>query len=141
LQLDLVRDVLTEKSTTGKLAIDGVFFCFSLEIPVRDGLPGSAIPEGLYPVTAEWSLRFGRSMPHIQNIPARISILIHWLNYPDQTEGCVGIGYKRESDSIFESRQAFDDFWPRLLGGLARGNVLLHVSQMQPVELNLQGDA
>lgn len=111
---------------------------------MKDGLPGSAIPTGLYPVTAQWSHRFGRSMPHIQDIPNRSDILIHWGNQPVDTNGCVLIGGSRPTaDAIGKSRKIFDDFWVLFMGGLAKGNVLLHVQgepKVQAVELNLQGD-
>lgn len=127
MEITVERDTFTEKSTTGTVYLDGKQFCWSLELPNKDGLPGSCIPAGLYPVTAQWSPRFNRSMPHIQNIPLRSLILIHWGNSPVDTEGCILIGGTRDKDYIGNSRQIFDDFWVEFMGGLAKGNVLLHV--------------
>lgn len=56
MEIKVVRDVLTENSTTGKLFVNGVFECFTLEDKVRTGdekrIKGAtAIPYGKYKVT------------------------------------------------------------------------------------------
>jgi hypothetical protein len=121
------RDTFTDKSTTGTLYIDDQQFCWTLELPNKDGTVGYCIPQGIYPLTAQWSPRFGRSMPHVQDIPLRSLILVHWGNTPEDTDGCILIGGTRDTDYIGNSRMIFDDFWVKFLGGLAKGNVLLHV--------------
>ena len=106
----LRRDVLTSDYTLGQVSIDGVFFCYSLEDPVReeigpDGyfwLPRmkvkgkTAIPSGRYPVVAWNSPRFGRLLPLIQNVPDFSGILMHAGNDTDDTEGCPLLGAKRD---------------------------------------------
>ena len=127
MELTLVRDTLTDVSTTGELSIDGKPFCWTLELPNKDGRPGSCIPQGLYPVVAFMSRKFNRSMPLLQNVPERSSIEMHWGNTAEDTEGCILLGGTRDKDYIGNSRQIFDDFWVHFMGGLAKGNVLLHV--------------
>lgn len=121
MELKLVRDQFTDKSTTGQLSIDGSFFSFTLELPTRDGLPGSAIPEGKYQVVASWSPKFGRTMPLIIGIPGRSEIRIHYGNDAVDTEGCILLGKTRSQDWIGSSREAFDEFWPRFMQSLAEG--------------------
>jgi hypothetical protein len=106
----LKRDVITTDYTLGQVSIDGVFFCYSLEDPIReqigpDGyfwrrhmkIPGkTAIPSGRYPVIAWQSPRFGRLLPMIQNVPDFVGILMHAGNDVDDTEGCPLLGEKRD---------------------------------------------
>jgi hypothetical protein len=127
MNLLLQRDTFTDKSTTGELFIDGAHFCFTLELPNKDGLPGSCIPQGTYPVTAQMSPRFGRSMPHIHDIPNRSNILIHYGNVPEDTEGCILLGLTRDTDYVGQSRMAFDDFWAKFMPALSGGTVTLQV--------------
>lgn len=124
-------------STPGKLALDGVYFCRTLELPVRDGLPGSAIPAGRYVLQMlpsprfvnestdpalpqqyrDFVARYAKAMPHIQDIPGRSLIMFHWLNNPKQTDGCVGVGRTAATDWIGGSQDAFEDLYPRLHDG------------------------
>lgn len=43
MELTLTRINLDATCTEGELSINGEFQCYTLELPVRDGLPGSAI--------------------------------------------------------------------------------------------------
>jgi len=108
MDLKLQRITFTDKSTIGELTLNGDKLCYTLELPVKDALPGSAIPPGLYPVLDLPSPRFGRNVPHIEDIPNRSNILIHWGNYPTDTEGCILVGMTAETDFIGNSRKAFD---------------------------------
>ena len=108
--ITLKRDVLTTDYTLGQVSSDGVFFCYSLEDPVREEIgangyfwerrmkiPGkTAIPSGRYPVIAWQSPRFGRLLPLIQNVPDFSGILMHAGNDTDDTEGCPLLGAKRD---------------------------------------------
>jgi hypothetical protein len=129
--LALLRDTFTSKSTTGLLSIDQVFFCYTLELPVKDGLPGSAIPQGRYQVTTYPSPHFGRLMPLIL-VPGRSEIEIHFGNYPSDTRGCILLGYTRAPDFIGKSREAFDQFWGvpiRAQGPMERGECFLTITE------------
>src|SRR5690606_14304558 len=63
----LVRDTFTANSTTGRLYINGKYFCYTLEDVVRGygiKVPGkTAIPAGTYQVMLTMSSRFNRLMP------------------------------------------------------------------------------
>jgi len=98
----------------------------TLELPVRDGLPGSAIPPGTYPVVLapspkfeavrdSWVQEYATTIPHIINIPMRTNILIHWGNYVADTDGCVLVGMVQEPDFIGRSRDAFTALHAKLV--------------------------
>jgi hypothetical protein len=131
----------TPQSTCGEITLPGLNL-FSLELPVKDGLPGSAIPPGRYKVELQpspkfmasadpWVQQYASKMPHITNIPGRSLIMFHWLNDPNETEGCVGVGETHTEDFIGNSRVAFaafyqaiypallaDDCWVNVQGGI-----------------------
>jgi hypothetical protein len=118
LELRLVRTDLTPVSTGGELYVNEVWECYTLELPVVDGLPGSAIPPGVYPITlapspkfmlvhTEWVEKYSQSIPHLFQIPNRTNILIHWGNEATDTEGCILVGKTRNLDFVGQSRDAF----------------------------------
>jgi hypothetical protein len=110
----------TPKSLSGELLTDGERFCYWLTLPAKDGLPGSAIPPGIYPVTLSpspkfqkiaqtnaWFAPYADSIPHIDDIPNRSTILIHVGNTVDDTDGCILVGQAHSEDSVSGSRSAF----------------------------------
>lgn len=129
MELTVERTRFSEISTQGQMAIDGAFFCYTLELPRKDGLPGSCIPAGRYQVTTYPSPHFGRLMPLINNGPGRSEIEIHWGNYPDNTRGCILLGYQSSQDSIGNSRLAFNDFWDRGQGPMERGECYITITE------------
>lgn len=135
INLVLQRDLLTDESTEGTLTVDGVQECFSLELPVKDGLPGSAIPPGTYPVVLAgspkflsssdlWVQRFASTIPHLINIPNRTDILIHWGNSAADTEGCILVGQSRGEDFIGSSRAAFEALHAKMLAARVNGEAI-----------------
>jgi len=134
MNLLLQRHELTDRSTVGDLSIDGEDFSYTLELPVRNGLPGSAIPAGgPYEIistpspkfensTDLWVQKYAQQMPHIVGIPGRSLIMLHWGDVPGNTDGCVLIGYTHPApDVIEESRAAFAMFWNRWQYSIAHG--------------------
>lgn len=129
MQLRVSRLTFTPRSTIGILSADGQGWCSTLELPVVDGLPGSAIPLGTYPVSAYPSPRFGRLMPLILGIPGRSEIEIHWGNDPAETDGCILLGFPSSApDTIINSREAFDQVWSRLQSPLEQGQVTITIA-------------
>ena len=134
MRLTLQRLPQDPHSTPGDLSIDGQPFCVTLELPVIDGKPGSAIPAGIYKIELQpspkflssldqWVLRFAHKMPHITGIPGRSLIMIHWLNVVSQTDGCVGVGEIRETDFIGASRATFEKLFALIEPVIERGEV------------------
>lgn len=125
--ISLVRDSFTEISTQGELEIDGQHYCWTLELPNKDGLPGSCIPQGTYKLAYLFSPRFARNMPHVLDIPNRSNILIHYGNTAEDTEGCVLIGNTRDTNFVGDSRNCFDAFLNVFLEALKAEQVFLQV--------------
>jgi hypothetical protein len=132
MKLALQRLVITPRSTCGNLFVNDALECWTLELPIVDGLPGSAIPAGTYPIVLapspkflavhdSWVQQYASAMPHIQPIPNRSLIMIHWGNYPSNTDGCVLVGKSHQIDSIGESRQAFSELYPLIVAAIKSG--------------------
>jgi Family of unknown function (DUF5675) len=107
MEIRVERDIFTPASTAGKLYVDGVYQCVTLE-PTRrpDGvkIPGkTAIPPGRYKVEMLPSARFRTCTPHVLAVPGFDAIEIHVGNYPRDTEGCTLVGKIRAVDCIYES--------------------------------------
>lgn len=115
MNLSVRRVQRTEKSTAGQLWKAGKFYCFTLEPPTRsDDVKPRAIPAGTYDITIRWSPKFNRLMPHIENVPGFSEIMIHWGNFPQDTEGCLLVGMLHSSDFVGRSRMAFDPLFMAL---------------------------
>lgn len=116
MKLELVRETFTDKSTVGRLSMDGIFNCFSLEDAVREEkIAGStAIPEGTYEIIINYSQRFKKPMPLLLNVPNFEGVRIHAGNTSEDTEGCIVVGTTRSEDFVGLSRLAFDKLFPEI---------------------------
>ena len=121
MELLLERYDFQEKSTIGKLYINAVFFCYTLEDIDRKLENGgikqdhiTAIPRGLYQVIIDMSTRFKKLMPHILNVPQFEGIRIHSGNSDIDTEGCIILGQNPKDDWISNSRDTFNQFFTQL---------------------------
>jgi len=112
IELRIFRQFYTEKSTIGRLDVNGEYFCETLEDRIQpkgvkiDGQ--TAIPEGFYTVKIDMSKKFKKLMPHIIDVEGFKGVRIHVGNYPKNTEGCILVGFVRKIDYILRSRDAFD---------------------------------
>lgn len=105
--------------TIGRLYIDGVYFCDTLEDTVRD-LPEekkiysqTAIPAGTYKITLniispKYSLRksydwCGGRLPRLLNVPFFDGILIHAGNTAKDSAGCILVGENKEKGKVLNS--------------------------------------
>tara|TARA_R110000765_G_scaffold137973_1_gene237723 strand:- start:664 stop:1098 length:435 start_codon:yes stop_codon:yes gene_type:complete len=108
----LIRDEFTDKSTLGKLFLNGEIFCQTLELPYLDNQRSiSCIPEGEYKVrlrTAKESS--SRDYLHllVQDVKGRSYILVHIGNFPKDTKGCILVGQSRQQDRVNNSRFAME---------------------------------
>ena len=137
MNLILRRDNINAICTEGELFLsgDGNNLAFTLELPVKDGLPGSAIPPGTYPIAMlpspkflqsadPWVKTYASSIPHVLDIPNRSEILIHWGNGVADTEGCILVGQGRGADYVTSSRVAFAALWQRLMAAKAASEAI-----------------
>ena len=104
--------------TIGKLSIDGVFECWTLEDPVRsDGVKiygETAIGAGTYEVQITYSPRFKVQMPLLINVKDFSGVRIHPGNTVDDTEGCILVGTDKLARSLGRSRIAYDKLFTKI---------------------------
>lgn len=138
MDLLLKRIAHRDTYTIGKLFIDGVYFCDTLEDKdrgLKQSLPASvnrakkvkcatAIPTGRYQVTLKIrSQRFSQKkqyefcdgyLPRLINVPAFDGILIHIGNTNKDTEGCILVGRNTKVGKVLESAATFRAFYAKL---------------------------
>jgi len=118
MKLEVKRFEFGTNYTIGRMYVDGVFKCFTLEDKVRDVkvFGETAIPEGIYTVVLDESTRFGRKMPHVLNVPGFEGIRIHSGNTDKDTEGCILVGMNwAGGDFIGQSRVAFTMLYDKMV--------------------------
>jgi hypothetical protein len=127
MKLTLQRRPSVGGVTIGKLYIDGVYACATLEDEVREieGVPvtdwkikgATAIPSGEYRVTLEHSGRFGADTLTIHDVPGFQFIRMHAGNTAADTEGCPLLGMQATETT--------------LIGGTSRPAVALVKAEVQ----------
>jgi hypothetical protein len=112
INLLIIRDTFTEKSTIGKLFINGEEFCDTLELAWRDNQRRiSCIPAGEYKARIRLPRESAtRDYIHllIEDVPDRSYILFHRGNTAKDSRGCVLVGQSRKQDYVGNSRLAMD---------------------------------
>ena len=140
MDLRLVRETFTERSTIGKLYLDGAYECVTLEDCCRESEPGTwkpelkipkvtAIPYGRYEVTVTFSQRFGRALPLLLKVPDFDGVRIHAGNTDADTDGCVLVGKYFTKDRIQESIVALSLLYMHILRSVERGKVFLSIEK------------
>ena len=108
----IIRDTFTEKSTIGRLFINGESFCDTLENPWIDNQRSiSCIPKGRYKVRLRYPRESAtRDYLHllVQDVPNRDWILFHKGNTAKDTSGCILVGNGRQQDVVENSSLAMD---------------------------------
>ena len=119
-QLSLRRIFLNPGYTIGRLTIDGVYFCDTLEDTVRDyNKDGdlddegefkvygeTAIPYGKYEVVVTYSPKFKRDLPLLLNVWGFTGIRIHRGNTVKDSSGCILVGENKAKGKVLNSK-----FW------------------------------
>ena len=131
MKLELHRDTFTEKSTIGKLHVNGVAVCETLEDFDRHLEEGgtkvygkTCIPRGGYEVIVNHSNRFKVRMPLLLKVPQFEGVRIHPGNTDESTEGCILVGQKRGVDWIGDSRLAYNALMSDLEAAILAGEKL-----------------
>ncbi len=138
MNLQLIRYDLDINRTIGKLSIEGVYFCYTLEDTFREiKIPKmTCIPYGQYDVIIDDSSRFGRPMPHVLNVPGFDGVRIHAGNTARDTDGCILVGMNRTPDSVGDSRRAFDSLFARMQAAFdAKYPIRLSIEHVLPPEV------
>ena len=131
MKLELIRKYCGNGYTIGKLYVDGVPFCDTLE-PTDRGLTSSmtldeiksikvkgktAIPTGIYHVdlnsvsprfkARSWAKIYGGRVPRLQGVRCFDGVLIHPGNTADDTEGCILVGRNTEVGKLTDSKATY----------------------------------
>lgn len=118
MKIEVKRHFKGPQYTIGRLFINGVYECDTLEDTVRpDGVKiagQTAIPAGTYPVRITWSPRFKKMLPMLDNVPNFTGVRIHTGNTAQDTEGCILVGYNRVKGRVCDSRAAFRRLFAKL---------------------------
>lgn len=127
MNITVLRHTSEGGATLGKLYIDGIFACHTLEDEIREieGMPvaewkvkgATAIPAGTYRVSLENSGRFGPDTLTINDVPGFTAIRMHAGNTAADTEGCLLLGMQATDVS--------------LIGGTSRPAVALVKGEVQ----------
>lgn len=110
----IVRVGEADQATFGVLFIDSKPLFVTLEEPWRDNQREvSCIPEGTYKLEWVHSPTFGKTL-EVADVPGRKHILFHRGNTPDDTKGCILVGFQygelRDRSAILNSRPAVEKF-------------------------------
>jgi len=118
MKLKLIREHGTKDYTHGKLYIEDIYFCDTIEDQERDVKIKSqtAIPCGTYKLIINMSTRFKKLMPLLLNVPNFAGVRIHSGNTKEDTEGCVLVGKRLKDGFIGSSRVTFKELMSRLQG-------------------------
>jgi len=141
--IHLIRNIFTEKSTGGRLLVDGEPYCHTLEDVSRGhGVKikhETCIPSGLYHVGKRFSPGFGRNMLSIYNVMedavpvinlggVRFTyVMTHGGNTATNTSGCPLVAFNRLDDDTIQG-SAESKLFEHVSDALDRGDdVTLHV--------------
>ena len=81
--IKLIRNEPRGNALTGRLVIDGRWYCDTLE------RVGYQIPPLCYHVAVTMSPKFKRLLPIVQNVPQRTGIRFHAGTKPEHSTGCI----------------------------------------------------
>ena len=120
LDMKLVRTQFKDTQTVGKLYLNGVYFCDTLEDKNRDlnknGIfdegekkvyAQTCIPFGQYKVIINQSPRFKRLMPRLLNVSHFDGILIHNGVTEKNSAGCILVG-SYDGQKLVRSKEIFN---------------------------------
>jgi len=134
--LKVKRNKSTEEFTTGRLFVNTVFECYSLEdqYQVKKVMHETRIPEGTYDITLRtfgghherYKVKFPdvhRGMLWLKNVPGFQDILIHIGNKDDDSSGCILVGAAIDEDKglLYKSTEAYLRMYRKVIDAFAKG--------------------
>ena len=138
MRLKLVRIFKGKDYTIGRLYIDGVYFCDTLEDTdrglssamlhgtiLKKKVPGkTAIPTGTYFVDMEtvsprfksrkWAKPYGGRVPRLQGVRGFDGVLIHVGNTAGDTEGCILVGKNKVKGKVLDSTNTYIELFEKM---------------------------
>ena len=140
MKLTLKRIALRPTYTIGKLYIDDVYFCDTIEDTVRDLNKNgkfdngekkvhskTAIPYGTYEIKWTYSPRFKKCTPQLMNVPSFEGIRVHAGNTSADTEGCLILGENKQVGKVLNSRATINKFYPIIKEACSNGKVTIEI--------------
>ncbi len=112
MKITVTRIAKKSDYTIGKMMVNGKYLCDTMEPTWRDlrkegKIWGkTAIPEGTYQVYVTKSRKFRRWLPLLWQVPGFEGIRIHCGNYPEDTKGCILVGWNKHRGILCNSRAA-----------------------------------
>lgn len=117
MRISVKRIALKEGYTIGKMYLDGLYFCDTIEDKdrgLRQTMPlteiqrikvmhKTAIPSGIYSVILNVSPSKGRLLPRLLDVPGFDGILIHRGNTADDSSGCIIVGENKVPGKVINS--------------------------------------
>lgn len=151
--LTLYRKYRLPNYSIGKLYVDGKYMCDTLEDKDRDLYQGmskeliqqkkvygsTAIPYGKYKITMNvQSPKYSKRkqyqkcngyLPRLIDVPCWEGVLIHIGNFPEDTLGCILVGYNTIKGAVTNSTTAFWQLYELLDKANKRGEEIWLVIQ------------
>ena len=81
----------------------------------------TAIPTGRYRILITRSRRFGRWLPLLLNVKGFEGIRIHAGNKPEDTKGCILLGFNRRKGYVLDSTQCVQQLMRRMTEAMEKG--------------------
>lgn len=139
MKLTLIRHSKRDTYTIGKLLVDDVYFCDTLEdrdrglrqemdlqwIKYLKVYGKTAIPTGNYSVAITYSPKFHRELPLVLDVKGFDGIRIHSGNTENDTLGCILVGENKVKGKVLNSRVTFDKLMKKLL--TAKDSITLEI--------------
>lgn len=144
MKLTIKRIITRNNYTLGKLYVDGVYFCDTLEDKDRGltrnmsveqiksvKVPGeTAIPKGTYRVTLDvvspkfskypfYMQTCGGKLPRLIDVKGYEGVLIHVADGPKRdslVQGCIGIGNLSAEEYLMNGKKVFAELYNKLKG-------------------------
>lgn len=135
MEIKLIRKYYQAKYTIGRLYVNNRFFSDSLEPPSLHLTERSAlgtiliakykgyraIPTGRYRILITRSRRFGRWLPLLLNVKGFEGIRIHAGNKPEDTRGCILLGFNRRKGYVLDSTRCVLTLVKMITEAIAKG--------------------
>lgn len=141
MNIQLKRIAKKETYTIGKLYLDGVYFCDTIEdkdrglnqtmsindIKKKKVYGETATPTGTYKLVIDYSNRFKKNMAHILNVPGYEGIRIHTGNSAKDSLGCIIVGKNKVVGKVVESRDTYNQLFPILQKAFKEGEIKITI--------------
>lgn len=129
MEIQVNRIARKDGYTIGRMSLNGVYFCDTLEdtdrglntamsvdeilSKKRKGI--TAIPTGNYDVILTFSPRFKRVLPLLLSVKGYEGVRIHAGNTAEDTEGCLLVGENKAKGQVLNSRATLEKLMSVLL--------------------------